>query len=72
MRQARGQCDRCRLKTACGCKKQENSALHGIDCREPARPEFKKPFFAGLFAMARRLLADRRKGVIRLARVSEF
>jgi hypothetical protein len=46
--------------------------LHGIDCREPARPEFKKPFFAGLFAMARRLLADRRKGVSRLARVSEF
>jgi hypothetical protein len=39
---------------------------------EPARPEFKKPFFAGLFAMARRLLADRRKGVSRLARVSEF
>jgi hypothetical protein len=39
---------------------------------EPARPEFKKPFFAGLFAMARRLLADQRESVSRLARVSEF
>jgi hypothetical protein len=39
---------------------------------EPARLEFKKPFFTGPFAMARRLLADRREGVSRLARVLEF
>jgi putative heme iron utilization protein len=60
------------LKTACGCKKQENSALHGIDCRGTGASGIQKAVLAGLFAMARRLLADQRESVSRLARVSEF